>query len=118
MQTHTRWFLAFIIAGCCCTSAVPSDDKPAAKSDGEKDDGSGDPKRTVKVEKGRLSASVTLKGTIEGDSTTDISVRLKSWGGPLEVERAVAHGTQVKKGDVLLQFDAEKITKLVAEARE
>jgi HlyD family secretion protein len=118
MILRSRWVLAFLLAGWCCTAVAFCDDKPAAKPDGEKEEGAADPKRTVKVEKGRLTSSVTLKGTVEGDTAAEISVRLKSWGGPLTVERAVGHGTPVKKGDVLLSFDSEKITQLVAEARE
>jgi multidrug resistance efflux pump len=75
-------------------------------------------KATVKVEKGRLTASVTAKGTIEGESRTEIKVRLKSWGGPLVVEQAAEHGTHVKPGDVLVKFEDEKLERLVRETRE
>ena len=75
-------------------------------------------KPTIKVEKGRLTASVTTKGTLEGDSRTEIKVRLKSWPGPLIVEHATEHGTQVKRGDSLLKFDSEKLERLLRETRE
>lgn len=113
MIAHSKWALVLLLAVWCFTAVSFSDDKPAAK-----EESAAEAKKTVKVEKGRLTDSVTLKGTVEGDASTEISVRLKSWGGPLTVEQAVGHGTQVKKGDVLVSFDPEKITQVVAEARE
>lgn len=76
------------------------------------------PPATVKVERKKLSSTVTLKGVIESDSTTEISVRLKGAAGPLTVEQAVEHGSRVKKGDLLLKLDAEKLTEAVESARE
>lgn len=73
---------------------------------------------TVKVEKGRLVATVTLKGTLAADKRSEVKVRLKAWHGPLIVEEAAAHGATVKKGDVLLKFEQEKLEKLLAETRE
>jgi multidrug efflux pump subunit AcrA (membrane-fusion protein) len=93
-------------------------EKAAAKAESDKDDGPLVPRATVKVEKGRLTTSVSLKGTVETDAMTEVELRMKGWQSPLVVEQAVEHGARVKKDDVLLKFDAEKITQSVAAARE
>src|SRR5262245_60509876 len=107
-MTRRRWRFVLIFIGFVCGSTGYADDRTAAKGGTEKTDGPIVAPATVKVEKGRLAASVTLKGTFEGDATTEVAVRLKSWSGPLTVEKAVEPGTQVKTGNVLLTFDAEK----------
>ncbi len=118
MMTRFRW--ATVLIGTCLllTSISAAQEKSAAKPGQDKNGAPLVPRGTVKVEKGRLVASVTVKGTVEGDATAEISVRLKSWTGPLVVQKAVEHGTPVKKDDVLLTFEAEKITQLVNAARE
>jgi multidrug efflux pump subunit AcrA (membrane-fusion protein) len=73
---------------------------------------------TAKVEKGPLTASVSLKGVVEAEQTTELAVHLKAWPGPLLVKRAVEHGTPVKAGDVLVEFDAEKIDLALRDARQ
>jgi RND family efflux transporter MFP subunit len=100
------------------TSLSSAQEKPTVKAAPEKNGAPLVPRATVKVEKGRLATTVTVKGSVEGDATTEVSVRLKAWTGPLVVEKAVEHGAQVKKDDVLLTFDSEKITQLVKASRE
>ena len=63
----------------------------------------------LKVETGRVVIEVTLKGTVEAEQTTEVSIDAKSWSSPLTVKSAVAHGTEVKVGDLLLELDATKI---------
>jgi len=121
MTTRSRWATAFVLFAFLTSpdfaQEKPAQPTPDAKA-GQGKDGAIVPRPTVKVTKGRLVASTTLKGTVEGDARAEVSVRLKSWTGPLVVERAIEHGAQVKKDDVLLTFDAEKITQLVKAARE
>src|SRR5258708_36165462 len=110
MATQSRWATLLIISSALFNSVSFAQEKAAAKAGPAKDEGPLVPRATVKVEKGRLATSVTVKGTVEGDTTTEVSVRLKSWPGPLVVEKAIEHGALVNKDDVLLTFDAEKIT--------
>src|SRR5262245_3150049 len=121
MAMRSRWATAFVVCAFLISQGFAQEkssrEKPDEKSEQGKE-GAIVPRPTVKVAKGRLVASTTLKGTVEGDARTEVSVRLRSWTGPLVVERAIEHGTQVKKDDVLLTFDAEKITQLVKAARE
>jgi multidrug resistance efflux pump len=123
MMTRPHRAIALIVTSLFfnslgCVPEKEKSEKPAVKTASDKDHSPLVPRPTVKVEKGRLVASVTLKGTIEGDTTTEVSLRTKSWSGPLIVEHAVGHGTQVKKDDLLLTFDTEKITQAVRAARE
>ena len=69
----------------------------------------------LKVETGRVVIEVTLKGTIEAEQTTEISIDAKSWSSPLTVKSAVAHGTEVKAGDLLLELDTTKIDQALSD---
>ena len=68
---------------------------------------------TAKVEKGPFKVDVTLSGVFEAKRTAEVSIRPKSWTMPLVVERAIELGSPVKKGDVLVEFDREKIDKTI-----
>lgn len=117
MTIRFGWVVALVLSSLSIASPAWAQVKSGPAS-GQPKDGALVPRATVKVSKSRLVNSVTLKGTVEGDARAEVSVRLKSWIGPLVVERAVEHGAVVKKDDVLLAFDAEKITQLVHAARQ
>jgi HlyD family secretion protein len=71
---------------------------------------------TVKVVKGSLKIDVTLSGVFEAKRVAEVSIRPKSWTMPLVVDRAIELGTPVKKGDVLVELDREKIDKAIQDA--
>lgn len=73
---------------------------------------------TVKVEKGPLTASVVLKGVVQGEKVTEVAVKLKAWSGPLVVKEVAEHGKAVKAGDVILRFDTEKIDLALRDAKQ
>jgi len=83
-------------------SPSPSDGKPATA--------------TAKVEKGRFKIEVVLSGVFEAQRMTEVSIRPKAWAQPLLVEQAVELGTPVKKGDILVELDREKIDKSIDDA--
>lgn len=64
--------------------------------------------RTHKVTAGPLKVEVTLGGVIESSSMHEVALAPKEWTQWIVVE-AVAHGTRVKKGDVLVRFETDKI---------
>jgi HlyD family secretion protein len=68
---------------------------------------------TVKVEKGPFKIEVVLTGVFEAERLTEVSLRPKAWALPLVVERAVELGTPVKKGEILVEFDCDKIDKAI-----
>jgi RND family efflux transporter MFP subunit len=72
---------------------------------------------TCKVERGALRAEVSLKGVIEAEQTTEVSVKPEAWAMPLAVKKAVPHGTAVKKGDVLIHLDLEKIDQAIKDLK-
>ena len=73
---------------------------------------------TVKVEKGPLAVVVHLKAITTDEEATELRVRFKSWSGPLLVRQSIEHGTAVKAGDVLVEFDAEKFDHVLRDARQ
>ncbi|MGO9465208.1 MAG: efflux RND transporter periplasmic adaptor subunit [Isosphaeraceae bacterium] len=71
---------------------------------------------TAKVEKGPFKIEFVLSGVFEAQRMTEVSIRPKAWALPLLVERAVELGTPVKKGDILVELDREKIDKAIEDA--
>jgi multidrug efflux pump subunit AcrA (membrane-fusion protein) len=69
------------------------------------------------VKPGLLKVTVELDGVFEAQSTGEIVVRLDEWIPPtgLTVASAVKHGANVRKGDVLVTFDTEKLDKTIAD---
>jgi len=72
------------------------------------------PAYTVKREPFKIQ--IDLEGFFEGRNMTEIILRPEEWMTFTVVE-AVEHGARVKKGDVLVKFDSEKIDKAVADLR-
>lgn len=71
---------------------------------------------TVKAARQPVKVEVSLTGVLEAKNMTEISVRPKVWS-ELKVRKAVAHGTEVGKGDVLVEFETEKIDNALADRR-
>ena len=46
----------------------------------------------------------------------EVSIRPAAWSSPLVVDRAIDLGTPVKKGDILVEFDHDKIDKAIDDA--
>jgi multidrug efflux pump subunit AcrA (membrane-fusion protein) len=91
--------------------AATADAKPAASKAG-----AGEPK-SCKVELGTLRVETTLKGTIEARRVAEVSLNPEAWTMPLTVEKAVEHGATVKKGDILLELDTDKIEQAIQDLR-
>ena len=74
---------------------------------------------TVKVEKGPFKAVLNLKGVFAPAEKSELAVRTEAWGGgphggaPLVVVSTVEPGTAVKKGDVLVRLQLDKIDQAV-----
>ena len=71
-------------------------------------------KNTTKIAAGPFKVEVTLDGVFESRSMSEIILRPDEWA-ELTVKEVVAHGTRVRKGDVILQLDPRKITDAIRE---
>lgn len=67
-----------------------------------------------KVARGDFRVSVVLPALVTAKDDVELSLNPKEWAD-LSVERAVAHGAKVRKGDVLVVLDTTKITEQIAE---
>ena len=77
-------------------------------------DGAGPSKpATCKVEKGPIKVTTTLKGIVESEKMDEVALSPEAFTLPLTVVKAVEHGTVVKKGDVLVELDLEKIDQAI-----
>jgi len=115
-RAPVSWLALALVIGIIAIPPLAAADDPQPKKSPDKSD---HPKpATVKVEKGPLTAAVTLKGLTEAKHAAELSVRLKAWSGPLLVAKAVAHGTAVKAGEVLIEFDTDKIDHALRDARQ
>lgn len=105
------WFAAVLAAGLVGLAfaqevpkgaAVDSPDKKAEKPKGA----------TVKVERGVIKSEVSLKGSFEAADAVEVQVKPEVWSS-FSVVKAIEPGTVVKKGDVLIEFDPEKIDRAI-----
>ena len=90
---------------------------PAAKAGGEQSSSAPAPKpATAKVEQGPFKVEVSLTGVFESAKMAEVSVKPRAWSQPLVVEKAIELGSPVKQGDILVEFDREKIDKAIQDA--
>jgi HlyD family secretion protein len=67
---------------------------------------------TAKAEKGPIKAETSFKGVFEASETVEVQVKPEVWS-TMTVVKAAEPGTKVKAGDVLAEFDPEKIDKAI-----
>ena len=84
---------------------------PAAK---DSSDESGAKPHVVK--RGPLRIEVALDGTFEAQNMTELALHPQEWTG-FSVLKAVEHGAIVRRGDLLLAMDPEKIDRAIADLR-
>jgi multidrug resistance efflux pump len=72
---------------------------------------------TCKVEKGPAKVEVNLKGIVEAEQMAEVSITPEAWDKPLAVQKAAPHGTTVKKGDVLIQLEVDKIDQAIKDLK-
>lgn len=104
------WFAALFavgLVGLTFAQDAPKASDPDRKAPTEK------PKSpTIKVEKSALKSEVPLKGSLEASDVAEVLVKPEVWSS-FVVLKAVEPGTAVKAGDVLVEFDPEKIDRAI-----
>lgn len=70
----------------------------------------------VKAELRPIRLEVRLSGIFEATRMTEVSIRPMAWSSPLTVDRAIELGTPVRRGDILVEFDHDKIDKAIEDA--
>jgi multidrug efflux pump subunit AcrA (membrane-fusion protein) len=71
---------------------------------------------TQKVKKGLLKITLELEGVFESDAAQEVAVRTEEWAA-LTVLHAAPHGAVVRKGDVILELDPEKLDRAITDLR-
>lgn len=94
--------------------ADPDDDKNDDKSDDKKEASKPKKPKPHKVESQPLEIDAELKGAFVAVDSHEVVLRPEVWTD-FKVTEAVEHGAVVKKGDVLVKFDDEKIEKDLAD---
>jgi len=123
-----RFLLSLSLLLCLATAAVAQPAKESkpdaapAKSEPAKPEATAakpDAPATHTVKKGPLRITVDLDGVFEARSTSEIAIRLDEYAPSpaLVVVSAVKHGARVKKGDVLLKLETEKLDKMIDDVR-
>ena len=85
-------------------STAPADESKATKDE------------TTAVRRGDISTSIDFDGYFEPTEFHEIRLRPKAYQGDLLVASAAASGATVKRGETLLQVDAEELDKQIAAA--
>lgn len=73
------------------------------------------PVDTVTAEKGRFEVAFEAKGDFDPVDATVVQFKPEQWAQPLEIVRIIPHGTRVNAGDVLVELDAEKLDRAIAD---
>jgi multidrug efflux pump subunit AcrA (membrane-fusion protein) len=105
------WIAAFFAAAFVGLTTAQDLPKGAEKAD--KAEKAEKPKPvSAKVERGPLRSDVSFKGMIEASDMVDVQLKPEVWTS-FPVLKAVEPGTTVKAGDVLVEFDPEKIDRAI-----
>ncbi len=101
------------------TPAKPAKEEPAAAAKPAKEEPAAAPAPaapTYTVKREPFKIQFDLDGSFESRNMTEIIFHPEEWTS-FTVVKAVEHGARVKKGDVLVEFDSEKIDKAIADLR-
>ena len=86
--------------------AVKSEEKPAESKPTAKDESPKPETHTVKAD--MLKIDLELEGVFVAQKMTPVELRPESWSS-FKVVEAIEHGAEVEKGDVLVEFETDKI---------
>jgi len=84
-----------------------AEEKPAAKPPAKK-------RKTHKVEPKRLKVEVSVDGVFVARKMEEVVLRPETWSS-YEIEEVVEHGSQVRRGQVLVKFDNRRINEAIAD---
>src|SRR5437762_12712730 len=95
MSLHRIAIIAYILSSSLVLAADPAAEKKA------------DAPATHTVKKGALKSKAAVDAVVEPQQMEAIKLAPKSWSD-FTVQEVVTHGTRVKRGDVLIRFEADK----------
>ncbi len=107
-----RWFVPGAMAPVLALTLVAIADEPAPKASAEKSAAD-----TAVAERGPFELAVSAKGAFEPVEYAVVEFRPESWAQPLEIKRVAPHGAMVNAGDPLVEFDAEKLDRAIADLK-
>lgn len=97
---------------------APSDEKKADdEEESEKDDGEGKGPSVHTIKPGKFELKVELDGIVEAATATPISLVPEEWASLVVID-AVPHGTAVKKGDILVRLETEKLAEQIDDLKK
>jgi multidrug efflux pump subunit AcrA (membrane-fusion protein) len=108
-----------VVTGVLAFAVSAQEPKPAGKAETKPAETASTPKpATCKVEKAPFHVDVTLKGVFEAQEMHEIAIHprpstVAAFQGAISVVKAVEHGKPVKKGDVLVEIDLDKINQAI-----
>ena len=85
---------------------------------GEKATGATETQLTAKVEQGDLAIEIELRGSFVAEEKDEIRMEPSAYRGDLIITKLVAEGRNVKKGDVLIEFDPSSLEDALEEATD
>ena len=110
-----RWTLsglsmATVIGAGACLALAPAPAPAPVPADDEL--------LTAKVSQGDLSIEVDLKGTFVAEDKDEIRIEPDSYRGDLIITQLKSEGQAVKKGDILIEFEAGNLEDSLEEAQD
>jgi len=100
-------------------ASKPSEEDPKKpdEKDGEAQKPGAEEPATLRVSKEPFTVKRKLPGVVESRKEVPVSMNLKRWSD-LTVVRAVDHGSEVGKGDTLIEFETDKLREKIRELKE
>lgn len=111
IRFKTRSILPFFLI---CSAAVIAGEPEGGGE--KKPDQKPDAKKTYTVKTEKFSIITDFTGILESLNTKPVAVDLKRWSD-MRIVSAVPHGAEVKKGDVLIEFETEKLEKKIRDLK-
>ena len=102
-------------ASAAKASTTTTKAKPASKKTSDTSKSTPATPTTHTVKKGLFEIKVELSGIFDAVKATQISLAPKKWSS-MSVVEAIPHGSEVKKGDVIVQLETEKLEKAIHKA--
>ncbi len=93
----------------------PKESKPVSEEKA-KDEKKKEKRATCTAERKPIKVTISLDGVFAAEKMREISVNPDEWNS-LTVKKAVSHGAEVRKGDVILSLDTEKLDRAIDDLR-
>jgi multidrug efflux pump subunit AcrA (membrane-fusion protein) len=97
--------------------AKPAADKPEEEKADDKAAAGEKKRETLKIEPKKFETEVEVDGVFVARTMTEVELRPEEWTG-FEITEIVPHGATVEEGQMLVEFDEEKLNETISDLEQ